>query len=109
MPFAPDFCYADRGVRNLMTIPMQTLIVLILLIIIASLGSALLYLVKDQSRSPRTVKALTFRIGLSIALFLFLMLGYQLGILHPHGLRPGARIAAPGIPAPSEYLPVPSR
>jgi Protein of unknown function (DUF2909) len=74
---------------------MQTLIVFLLLIIIASLGSALFYLLKDPNRSPRTVKALTFRIGMSFALFLFLLLGYKLGILRPHGLQ------VPGRGAPS--------
>lgn len=68
---------------------MHTLVVLLLLIIVGSLGSALFYLVRDRSRSPRTVKALTFRIGLSIGLFILLLLGYAAGLLRPHGLRPG--------------------
>ena len=66
---------------------MKALIVLVLLLIIASLGLALKYLLKDGERSTRTVKALTFRIGMSIALFFLLLLGYQAGILHPHGLN----------------------
>jgi hypothetical protein len=37
------------------------------------------------------VKALTFRIGLSIGLFILLLLGYAAGLLQPHGLRPGQR------------------
>ncbi|MDD2767362.1 MAG: twin transmembrane helix small protein [Methylococcus sp.] len=69
----------------------KILIVLVLVVIVASLGSALFYLVKDgDRRSPRTVRALTLRIGLSIALFLALLLGYALGFLRPHGLRPDA-------------------
>jgi hypothetical protein len=88
---------------------MQTLIVLILLTIVASLGSALFYLLKDRSRSPRTVKALTFRIGLSIALFLFLLLGYQLGILRPHGLGPGLRTNPPNSAMPSPAPPPDTR
>jgi hypothetical protein len=70
---------------------MHTLVVLLLLVIVGSLGSALFYLLKDRSRSPRTVKALTFRIGLSIGLFILLLLGYAAGLLQPHGLRPGYR------------------
>jgi len=69
----------------------KMLIVLVLIVIIASLGLALRYLFKDGERSPRTVKALTFRIGLSIALFILLLLGYQAGILHPHGLNTGIK------------------
>ncbi|HYE36188.1 twin transmembrane helix small protein [Methylocaldum sp.] len=67
----------------------KALIILFLLIIIGSLGTALVYLVKDRTRSPRTVKALTVRIGLSIGLFIILLLAYRLGLLHPHGLPTG--------------------
>lgn len=84
---------------------MQTLIVLILLVIVASLGSALVYLLKDRSRSSRTAKALTFRIGLSIGLFVLLLLGYGLGILRPHGLRPSIPGAAPTSSPPSPGSP----
>lgn len=66
----------------------KILIVIVLLMIIASLGAALVYLLKDCNRSPRTVKALTARISLSIALFLMLLVGYKAGVLHPHGLNP---------------------
>lgn len=74
---------------------MRTLIVLVLLIIVGSLGSALYYLFKDRGRSPRTVKALTFRIGLSLALFVLLLLGFRLGLLQPHGIAPQQRVAPP--------------
>lgn len=67
----------------------KILIVFVLFLIIASLGSALVFLLKDRNRSPRTVKALTFRIGMSIGLFLFLFLGYRVGLLRPHGLQAG--------------------
>jgi hypothetical protein len=67
----------------------KIIVVLILLVIVGSLGSALYYLFKDRERSPRTVKALTWRIGLSIGLFLLLLLAYGTGLIQPHGLRPG--------------------
>ena len=73
----------------------KTVIVFVLLLIIASLGLALRYLLMDGQRSTRTVKALTFRIGISIALFFLLLLGYQAGILHPHGLNEGVNKAQP--------------
>jgi hypothetical protein len=66
------------------------LVILIFFGIVGSLGSALWYLMKDPHRSPRTIKALTWRIGISIALFFLLIIGYQVGVLHPHGIvRPG--------------------
>lgn len=88
---------------------MQTLVVLLLLVIIGSLGSALVYLVKDRSRSPRTVKALTFRIGLSIALFVLLLMGYAFGLLQPHGLRPMVRATSSASPPPAAAPPAGER
>lgn len=67
----------------------KIVILLLLLVIIVSLGMALRYLLIDGERSTRTVKALTYRIGLSLALFFLLLLGYQTGILHPHALNAG--------------------
>ncbi|MFB6261600.1 MAG: twin transmembrane helix small protein, partial [Thiohalorhabdaceae bacterium] len=48
----------------------KAFIVLILIGILASLGSGLFYLMRDQGSGERTVRALTLRIGLSFALFL---------------------------------------
>ncbi len=56
-------------------------IVVILLIIVGSLFSGLYFLAKDKSGSERTVKALTVRIAISIALFLLLLLGYFTGFI----------------------------
>jgi hypothetical protein len=56
-------------------------IVLMLLLIVASLFSALFYLVKDKGTGERTAKALTIRIALSLTLFLLLMLGYYTGVI----------------------------
>jgi hypothetical protein len=52
-----------------------------LLLIVASLFSALFYLVKDKGTGERTAKALTIRITLSLTLFLLLMLGYFTGVI----------------------------
>ena len=60
---------------------MKIIIVLFILFILASLGSALYFLVKDKGTSTRTAKALTWRIALSIALFALLMLGFHFGII----------------------------
>jgi Protein of unknown function (DUF2909) len=57
-----------------------------MLAILFSLGSGLYYLVTDEGKGNRLVKALTWRISLSLLLFLSLLLGYHFGYLHPHGL-----------------------
>ena len=79
---------------------MRILIVLVLLIIVGSLGSALYYLLKDRGRSVRTVRALTFRIVLSLALFVLLLLGFKFGLLQPHGFGQGQRGAPAAVTAP---------
>ncbi|MDX1434406.1 MAG: twin transmembrane helix small protein [Gammaproteobacteria bacterium] len=66
----------------------KVVIVVIFLGILASLGSALVYLVKDKGQSDRTLKALTLRISISIALFAMLYLLWWLGLIQPHGLTP---------------------
>jgi Protein of unknown function (DUF2909) len=65
----------------------KTIIILALLIILASLASALFYLVKDKDGGERTAKALTVRITLSIVLFIFLMVAFSTGLIRPHGLN----------------------
>jgi hypothetical protein len=37
-------------------------------------------------KSNRMVRALAWRVGLSIALFLFILLSYKLGWIHPTGI-----------------------
>lgn len=63
----------------------RIVVVTFLLVIVGSLFSALLYLVKDKGNTERTVKALTVRIGLSITLFLLLVAGFYFGVLPPKG------------------------
>lgn len=52
-----------------------------LLAIFASLFSALFFLFQDEEGSTRTVKALTYRISVSIVLFISLMLAHYFGLL----------------------------
>ncbi|MFZ3087590.1 MAG: twin transmembrane helix small protein [Methylotenera sp.] len=56
-------------------------VVLVLFVIIGSLFSALYFLAKDKDGGTRTAKALTVRIGLSITLFILLLLGYYFGLI----------------------------
>ncbi|ARP84902.1 twin transmembrane helix small protein [Bordetella genomosp. 9] len=66
---------------------MRVLVVLAFIGILASLGSALIYLMKDKGTTNRTVNALTVRIGLSVALFLFVLLAHHLGWIESTGIK----------------------
>lgn len=63
---------------------MKIVVVLILILILGSLASAMVFLVKDGGKTRRTVQALTWRISLSVALFLFLLFGYYMGWFVPN-------------------------
>ena len=65
---------------------MRIFVYLIVFLILASLASALYFLVKDKGQSDRTIKALTIRITLSVILFAMLMLGFYFGIIPQRGL-----------------------
>lgn len=61
-------------------------VVVMLLLILGSLGSALFYMVRGGS--PKSMaKALTWRVGLSAGLFIMLIVFYKLGWIAPHGLE----------------------
>ena len=60
---------------------MKIVVLAFVVLIIASLGSALFFLVTDQGGSKRMVKALALRVGLSLALFLLLMAGHYFGLI----------------------------
>jgi hypothetical protein len=64
----------------------KTVVILMLLAIFASLFSALVFLFRDKGRGDRTARALTWRIGLSLTLFLLLMAGFYFGVIPPQGL-----------------------
>lgn len=64
----------------------KTIIFIVMLVILVSLASGLIFLVRDAGKSKRTVKALSWRIGLSLALFIFLFLAFSLGWIQPHSL-----------------------
>lgn len=59
----------------------KILIIITLIVIGISLFSALFYLMKGDANNERVVKALTWRISLSLALFLLLMIGFYTGVI----------------------------
>lgn len=60
---------------------MRYLVIVVLLLIIASLGSALFFLFRDTGNSSRMMRTLALRVGLSLALFIALMLSYHFGLI----------------------------
>jgi hypothetical protein len=66
---------------------MRILVAIAFILIIGSLASALIFLMKDKGKSNRTVKALAFRVGFSITLFVLLLIANQLGWIEPTGIR----------------------
>ena len=66
---------------------MKILVAIAFILIIASLGSALFFLMRDKGKSNRTVQALAMRVGLSVTLFLLLLGAYKMGWITPTGIR----------------------
>lgn len=60
---------------------MKIVVILFIIAILGSLGSALYYVMTDRGKTKRTVRALAFRVGLSLALFLMLMAGHYFGLI----------------------------
>ena len=66
---------------------MRYLVLIAFILIIGSLASALVFLMKDKGKSNRTVTALAWRVGLSIALFLCILFSYWMGWIEYTGIR----------------------
>ena len=68
---------------------MKWIIPIALLMIVASLGSALYYMMKGKGNSSKMVHSLMLRIGLSIALFIGILLAHHFGYIEATGIRVG--------------------
>ncbi|MBU3629548.1 twin transmembrane helix small protein [Polynucleobacter sp. AP-Melu-500A-A1] len=68
---------------------MKWVISIVLLMIFASLGSALYYMMKDKGNSSKMVHSLMLRIGLSIALFLGILIAHYFGFIEATGIKVG--------------------
>jgi succinate dehydrogenase/fumarate reductase cytochrome b subunit len=64
----------------------KLLIIAFLILIVWNLGAGLYYMMVDKGRTNRTVKSLTWRIGLSMALILLVVAGIFTGVIRPHGI-----------------------
>ena len=63
-------------------------VIIALITILVALFSSLIFLIRDKGKTNRPVKALTWRIALSLGLFLFLFLAFKLHWIAPHDLTP---------------------
>lgn len=67
---------------------MHSIVIMLLILIVANLGSALLYVFLDDGKnSDRAVKALTLRVALSFALFFIILVGHFFGWISVHPLN----------------------
>jgi hypothetical protein len=62
----------------------KPLIVIVLVAIVISLGSALFHLSSGKGDSKKMLRSLTVRIGLSVALFVLILIASQYGLITPH-------------------------
>ena len=63
----------------------KVLVIVLLGFIVASLGKAMFHMSSGPEDSAKTVRALTVRISLSVALFVVLFVAWYAGALTPHG------------------------
>lgn len=72
--------------------PIKIFFIIAFIAILISLGSALFHLVraKTPEESKKVVKALTFRVGLSLGLFIMMYIAFATGLVKPEGI--GARM-----------------
>jgi succinate dehydrogenase/fumarate reductase cytochrome b subunit len=71
---------------------LKTLLIIgFLAVILWNLGAGLYYMLVDKGKTQRTVNALSWRIGLSVALILIVILSIYMGWIEPHGIgrKPG--------------------
>ena len=68
---------------------MKAVILVAFALIIGSLVSALVFLVRDQGRTRNVVRALGFRVGFSILLFMFILFAHQMGWIESSGVPVG--------------------
>jgi succinate dehydrogenase/fumarate reductase cytochrome b subunit len=67
----------------------KLLIIGVLIVILYNLGAGLYFMMVDKGKSNRTVRSLSWRIGLSVGLILLVILGIYTGVIKPHGINQG--------------------
>jgi hypothetical protein len=73
---------------------MRYLVLLAFVAIIGSLGSALYFMLRDgqdgKAKTNNMARALAFRVGFSILLFVCILVAWKLGYIRPTGIPVGA-------------------
>jgi len=64
----------------------KTIVVVLLLVIIASMAKAMVHMVRGDHGGEKMVRALSWRVGLSIGLLLLIVIGAELGYIEPHDI-----------------------
>lgn len=65
---------------------MKIVIAIAFVLIIASLSSALFFLVRDRGSTRNVVRALSLRVGFSLALFFFILFSHWMGWIQSTGI-----------------------
>ena len=75
----------------------KLIVIVLLLAAVFSLGRALLALVKGEKGEgkSKTMRALAWRVGFSVAVFLFILLSMMMGWIAPHDVNPNLRYGEP--------------
>ncbi|WP_179401177.1 twin transmembrane helix small protein [Burkholderia guangdongensis] len=68
---------------------MHILVAIAFILIVASMGSALYFMMHDRGHTKRMVWSLATRVGLSISLFLFILFANWMGWIHYTGIPIG--------------------
>lgn len=66
----------------------KLIIIAFIILIVWNLGAGLYFMMVDKGKTNRTVRSLSWRIGLSVLLIGLLFLGIITGIVQPHGIHP---------------------
>lgn len=85
-PILAALILVSGRIVKVMMIIIKIIIWIFFFFIFFSLASALYFLVHDKGESDRIVKALTWRIGLSLVLFILLIIAFAMGWIHPHSI-----------------------
>jgi len=62
------------------------IIVVLFILVVGSLISAMFHLLTSTENNNKTLRALKFRIGLSVLAFVILIVSVMLGWIQPHGI-----------------------
>ena len=63
----------------------KAVIIIFILVILYSLGSSFILMIRDKGEGSRALHRLMWRVGLSLFLFILIYVMYQLGWVEPSG------------------------